>query len=95
MAPTTAYTSSTHRVIMDDGVALHVRILGENVASKPLLISLHGAPGISTYREPEASFHFLSDRFRVMVYDARGSGESDHRGPYSHDRWIRDIETLR
>ena len=95
MAAKAAYTSSTHRVTMDDGVSLHVRILGENAVSKPLLISLHGAPGISTYREPEASFHFLSHVFRVMVYDARGSGESDHKGPYSHDRWIRDIEALR
>lgn len=80
---------------MDDGASLHVRILGENLPANPLLISLHGAPGISTYREPEASFHFLSNRFRVMVFDGRGSGESDHKGPFSHERWIRDIETLR
>jgi len=82
---------------MDDGVKLHVKILGDgNVsASRPLLISLHGAPGLSTHLEPTASYNFLSSVYRVLVYDGRGSGASDHVGPYSHERWIKDIENLR
>lgn len=86
----------TSTVVMDDGVRLHVKVIGHDpTKTKPLLISLHGAPGASTHLEPEASFAFLSDIFRVLIYDARGSGESDLVGPYSHERWINDIENLR
>lgn len=81
---------------MDDGVSLHVKMIGDEPGTtKPLLIGLHGAPGLSTSMEPEGAFAFLSDTFRVLAYDARGSGVSDHKGPYTHDRWIKDIETLR
>lgn len=87
----------TTTVQMEDGVNLHVKLLGGYPAStkKPLLISLHGAPGLSTHLEPLSSFGHLSNNFRVLVYDARGSGESDHVGPFTHDRWIQDIENLR
>lgn len=89
-------TTATSTVTMDDGVRLHVKIIGDDsTKAKPLLISLHGAPGVSTHMEPEASFSYLSSTFRVLVFDARGSGISDHTGPYSHDRWIKDIEHLR
>lgn len=86
-------TSST--VQMEDGVRLNVKVLGENPNTRPLLIAVHGAPGLSTLAEPEAAFAFLSDIFRVLVFDARGSGASDLIGPYTHDRWIKDIENLR
>lgn len=90
--------TNTLSVTMDDGAKLHVKILGDNngaSSSKPLLISLHGAPGLSTHLEPQASYSFLSSIYRVLVYDGRGSGASDHIGPFSHDRWIKDIENLR
>ena len=94
MAPENS--TKTSIVSMDDGVRLHVKMIGEDsTRTKPLLISLHGAPGLSTHSEPEASYSFLSDLFRVLVFDARGSGLSDLIGPYTHDRWIRDIEILR
>jgi proline iminopeptidase len=86
----------TSTVTMDDGIRLHVKVLGDlSNATKPLIIALHGAPGLSTHTEPEASFSFISDIFRVLVFDARGSGASDLVGPYTHDRWIKDIENLR
>ncbi|CRG89248.1 Proline iminopeptidase [Talaromyces islandicus] len=87
----------TTTVQMEDGARLHVKLLGGGPTSteKPLLISLHGAPGLSTHLEPLSSFSHLSNTFRVLVYDARGSGESDHVGPFTHDRWIQDIENLR
>jgi proline iminopeptidase len=87
----------TTTVKMDDGVSLHVKLLGDDSTStkKPLLVSLHGAPGLSTHLEPLASFGHLSNLFRVLVYDARGSGKSGHIGPFTHDRWIQDIENLR
>ncbi|TVY92706.1 Proline iminopeptidase [Lachnellula willkommii] len=94
MAEIKAATTST--VQMDDGINLRVKVFGEDSKStKPLLIALHGAPGLSTLAEPEAAFTFLSDLFRVLVFDARGSGGSDLTGPYTHDRWIKDIEILR
>ncbi|KAJ7284702.1 alpha/beta hydrolase fold protein [Mycena rebaudengoi] len=37
----------------------------------------------------------LIDTFRVIVYDARGSGASDLQPPYTHARWVADIEELR
>lgn len=91
-------TTTVSAVEMEDGVRLHVKILGDDSPkskSNPLLIALHGAPGLSTHAEPEATFSHLSSVFRVLVFDARGSGESDLTGPYTHDRWIKDIENLR
>jgi proline iminopeptidase len=86
----------TTTVVMDDGVRLNVKVLGQDpTARKPLLISLHGAPGVSTLAEPESSFGYLSDKYRVLVFDARGSGASDKIGPFTHERWIQDIENLR
>ncbi|KAH8690782.1 proline iminopeptidase [Talaromyces proteolyticus] len=91
-----ADNKTTSTVTMDDGVRLNVKILGQDSAgSKPLLISLHGAPGLSTLAEPEASFGYLANLYRVLVFDARGSGASDKIGPFTHDRWIEDIEILR
>lgn len=89
-------TTTSTLLQMDDGARLHVKVLGEDLGrTKPLLIALHGAPGLSTLAEPELSYSFLSANFRVLVFDARGSGASDLTGPYSHDRWIKDIEALR
>jgi proline iminopeptidase len=88
--------TTTSNVFMDDGIRLNVKVLGdEPYTNKPLLIVLHGAPGLSTLAEPEASFGFLSDLFRVLVYDGRGSGASDLKGPYTQARWIQDIELIR
>ena len=82
------------QVTMDDGAKLWVRVLGDDPA-KPLLIAHHGAPGVSSHLEPEASFGFLADRYRVLVFDARGSGVSDLQAPYSHARWVEDVDALR
>lgn len=82
-------------VPLKDGARLQVKVLGDDDKSKSLVIALHGAPGISDHREPEASFGFLASRFRVLVYDARGSGRSDLKGPYTHDRWAADVDELR
>jgi len=89
-------TETTSTVQTEDGVHLRVKIHDQDSKiAKPLLIALHGAPGLSTLAEPEAAFSFLAGIFRVLVFDARGSGGSDLTGPYTHDRWIKDIEHLR
>lgn len=94
MAQSKYITTST--VQMEDGVKLRVKLFGaDSNTSKPLLIALHGAPGLSTLAEPEAAFTFLFDVFQVLIFDTRGSGDSEIAGPFSHERWIKDIENLR
>lgn len=88
-----SYTET--KVRLSDGAVLRVRVLGINDREKPLLIALHGAPGLSSHTEPEPAYSFLSDRFRVLVYDARGSGLSDTKGPLTDERWIADVDELR
>lgn len=90
-------TTSTTMVPMDDGARLFVKVLGGPITNtaKPLLIALHGAPGLISHRDSEATFAFLAPHYRVLAYDARGSGASDQTPPYTHARWIRDIEALR
>ena len=82
------------QVTMDDGAKLWVKVLGDD-PGKPLLIAHHGAPGVSSHLEPEGSFGFLADRYRVLVFDARGSGVSDLKEPYTHARWAEDVDQLR
>lgn len=83
-------------VTLSDGARLVVRLLGDSGdRSKPLLIALHGAPGLSSHLEAQSTFSFLTPRFRVLVYDARGSGESDLQPPFTDERWIADIDELR
>ena len=91
---TTGRHDTMAQVTMDDGAKLWVKVLGDD-PSKPLLIAHHGAPGVSSHLEPEASFGFLADRYRVLVFDARGSGYSDLREPYTHARWVEDVDALR
>ncbi|KAI8317672.1 Proline iminopeptidase [Colletotrichum sp. SAR11_240] len=82
-------------VKLSDGASVQVKLLGGTDKTKPLLIALHGAPGLSDHREPESSFGFLASNFRVLVYDARGSGESDLKPPYTDARWVADVDELR
>lgn len=83
-------------VSMDDGAKLYVKLHGDTSAkTKPLLIGLHGAPGLVTHTALDACLSRLSSTFRVLVFDGRGSGASDKIGPYTHERWMKDIENLR
>ncbi len=71
---------------------LFVDVQGE---SGPGIIAHHGAPGLSSHAEPKAAFGPLADRHRVVTFDARGSGVSDARPPYTHEQWVADIDGLR
>lgn len=83
-------------VQMDDGAKLHVKLHGEDsTKKKPLLIGLHGAPGLVTHTALDEPLSHLATSFRVLVFDGRGSGVSDQVGPYTHERWMKDIENLR
>jgi proline iminopeptidase len=72
---------------------LNVEVLGADDA--PVMIVHHGAPGLGTLAEPKASFGPLSDIYRVVVFDARGSGQSEGNGPFTHEQWAADVEGLR
>ena len=60
-----------------------------------MLIAHHGGGGIGSLAEPKATFGPLSDRFRVVVFDARGCGHSEGIPPYSHAQWAADVDGLR
>jgi proline iminopeptidase len=76
-----------------NGAELEVEVLGPDGA--PVLIAHHGAPGLGSRAEPKASFGALADTYRVIVFDARGSGASSDTPPYSHEQWAADIDALR
>lgn len=58
-------------IVTADGVRLHARADGDG---RPLVV-LHGGPGLSSsYLRPD--LQVLSDRYRLISYDQRGSGRS-------------------
>lgn len=76
-----------------NGNRLRVEVFGDDDA--PLLITHHGAPGLGSLAEPRATFSPLADTYRVVVFDARGSGQSDGEPPFSHEQWAADVDGLR
>jgi len=83
-----------------NNASLKIEVLGD--AAVPItVIAHHGAPGLSAFSEPKAAFGSLAKcepgRYRVMVFDARGSGESEYTSPesYTHEQWTADINAIR
>ncbi|SNT01764.1 proline iminopeptidase [Asanoa hainanensis] len=72
---------------------LEVEVFGADDA--PVLIAHHGAPGLGSRAEPRATFAPFADTFRVIVFDARGSGISEGNGPFTHEQWVADVDGLR
>ncbi len=85
-------TTGAQRVEIN-GNELVVEVLGPEDA--PVLLTHHGAPGLGSRAEPRASFGRLADEFRVVVFDARGSGESEGKGELTHEQWAADLDALR
>ncbi len=76
-----------------NGARLNVEVLGPEDGPRP-----HRPPrrrGIGSLAEPRATFGPLADRFRVIVFDARGCGLSEGVGPFSHEQWAADVDGLR
>lgn len=69
------------RVTIND-CELNVEMMGPE--DSPVLIAHHGGGGIGSLAEPKTTFGPLSDRFRVVIFDARGCGHSQGIPPYSH-----------
>lgn len=86
-----ATTNADH--IMINGNQLYVEVLGPTDA--PVILTHHGAPGLGSRAEPRASFGRLADSYRVVVFDARGSGDSEGNGPLTHEQWAADLDALR
>src|SRR6202789_2286532 len=80
-------------IVTINGNELNVEVLGPDGA--PVLIAHHGGGGIGSLAEPKATFGPLADRFRVVVFDARGCGRSQGVPPYSHAQWAADVDGLR
>jgi proline iminopeptidase len=76
-----------------NGIRLRVDVQGDPGA--PAIYAHHGAPGLGTHQTPKKAFGPLADEFRVVTFDARGSGESDAVPPYSHAQWVADLDALR
>ena len=72
---------------------LNVEVMGPD--DGPVMIVHHGAPGLGTLAEPRNSFGPLADTYKVVVFDARGSGQSEGSGPFTHEQWVADVEALR
>lgn len=76
-----------------NGIRLRVDVQGEQ-NSLPVYAH-HGAPGLGNHATPKKAFGPLADTFRVVTFDARGSGESDKVPPYTHEQWVADLDGLR
>jgi proline iminopeptidase len=72
---------------------LNVEVMGPD--GGPVLIAHHGGGGIGSLAEPKATFGPLADKFRVVVFDARGCGQSEGKPPFSHAQWADDVDGLR
>ena len=74
-----------------NGVSLVYDEAGQGTA----FVTLHGGPGMSGRSSDWATFQPLTDRYRLISYDQRGSGESEGAEPYSHAQMVEDLEALR
>ncbi|MDX6251338.1 MAG: hypothetical protein QOF10_4698 [Kribbellaceae bacterium] len=78
------------RVRSPDGTRIALYEYGS--AEAPVLICVHGYPDNATLWEPVAAK--LADHFRVITYDVRGAGNSDHprgRAAYKLERLEEDF----
>ncbi|HCT81200.1 MAG TPA: hypothetical protein DGT23_32455 [Micromonosporaceae bacterium] len=81
------------RITMDDGVQLAVRETGN--PNGPTVVCVHGFPDNSRLWDGVAER--LASRFRVIVYDVRGAGQSDRpkeTKAYLLERLAADLATV-
>jgi proline-specific peptidase len=74
------------------GAQLYCETLGREDA--PVLVILHGGPGVGDCRDQVRDCGPLADEFRLVFYDARGSGRSEDKPPYTHGQWVADVDGL-
>lgn len=74
-----------------NGINLFVDVQGSGTP----IYAHHGAPGLGTHATPKRAFAPLADEYRIVTFDARGSGASDAVPPYTHAQWVADLDALR
>jgi proline iminopeptidase len=86
--PLTALAHSRART--DDGVDLWTARSGVGTRA---VVLCHGGPGSWDQMEPVAEM--LDDLAVVIRWDQRGCGRSEGNGPYTYERFIADLDTVR
>ncbi|MCA2240994.1 alpha/beta fold hydrolase [Mycobacterium sp. WUMAC-067] len=79
-------------VIASDGVSLAVHAYTEIDPRRPTVLAIHGYP--DNHRVWDGVAHELADRFNVVAYDVRGSGESSRptgRSGYVLPQLVSDV----
>jgi proline iminopeptidase len=85
-----ASTTTHDRTV--NGARLYVETHGPEDA--PALVILHGGPGVGDCRDQVRDYGPLADEYRLVFYDARGSGRSEDKPPYTHEQWVADADEL-
>lgn len=75
-----------------NGARLYYETFGDE--SAPAAVILHGGPGVGDCRDQIRDYGALQDEYRLLFYDARGSGRSEDEPPYTHDQWVADVDEL-
>lgn len=81
--------ASDEYIATDDGVHLWAVRGG----SGPDLALAHGGPGLWDCLQPLAEL--LHPHFRVHRWDQRGAGRSDPDGPFTVERFVKDMDQVR
>jgi proline iminopeptidase len=76
-----------------NGAELYYEVLGDDDA--PAIVVFHGGPGLSDHRKGKEAYRSLTDDYRLVVYDHRGSGQSSRTPPFTHEQLADDAEALR
>lgn len=75
-----------------NGADLFYDVLGDE---GPAIVVFHGGPGLSDHRKGKQAYQSLTDDYRLVVYDHRGSGRSSKTPPFTHEQLAADAEALR
>ncbi|MBN1551143.1 alpha/beta hydrolase [bacterium] len=77
-----------------NGVNIYYEVCGQG---KPVVMTLHGGPGIGDGDDNKKMFAPLESEFTFIYFDQRGNGRSDEADPstYTHQQIVEDTEVLR
>lgn len=88
--------SGDAQAVSVNGFDLYYRQVGSNMSNSPIVV-VHGGPGMSSQTFKQ-SLDALSDEYRVIYYDQRGSGNSQIKPDpdnYTMDQLVEELEALR
>ena len=92
------------RIDIGGGVRLFFDVAGSHLApdpdemrERPVLLVLHGGPGVADHSAGRPYFDRFADTHCVVYYDQRGNGRSDQRrdpSGWDMDTWADDVARL-